>query len=175
MAKNLPTSGTFFVSKQGNLMVRRGKSKKGDWIATSPRECKKPRKGESKQACAKRVFEAKGAIFGRFISKISYTKGGKKVADKKASGKLTSAQRKAMPAGKFVFPKGTKADPGKKKFPIHNAQHARSALSRASNKNVHLTQGERCQVMRAVCKKYPQVGMCAAPERKKQSKLLKSC
>ena len=175
MAKRkLPSSGTFFVSKQGNLMVRRGKSKKGDWISLSPRECKKPKKGESKQACAKRVFAQKGIVFGRFISEISYTKGGKK-AGGKSSGKLTSAQRKAMPAGKFVFPKGTKADPGKKKFPIHNAQHARSALSRASNKQVKLTQGERCQVMRAVCKKYPQVGMCAAPERKKQSKLLKSC
>jgi len=89
--------------------------------------------------------------------------------------KLTYQARKRLVPSKFVFPSGTKADPGKKKFPIHNAQHARSALSRASNKQVKLTQGERCQVMRAVCKKYPSVGMCAAPERKKQSKMLRSC
>lgn len=169
--RKLPSSGTFFVTKQGNLMVRKGKSKKGDWVALSPRECKKPKKGESKQACSKRVFAQKGIVFGHFISEISYTKGGKK----QSSGKLTSSQRKAMPSGQFVFPKGTKADPGKKKFPIHNVQHARSALSRASNKRVKLTQPERCKIVSAVCRKFPKVGMCAAPERKKQSKLLKSC
>jgi hypothetical protein len=99
----------------------------------------------------------------------------KKPAKKKSSGKLTAAQRKKMAPGQFVFPNGTKADPGKKKFPIHNVQHARSALSRASNKQVKLTGPERCKVMRAVCKKFPKVGMCADPARKKQSKLLKSC
>lgn len=130
---------------------------------------RKMTKAEVKQfdrLMAKAVKEGRARHFGPSKPK-------KKTSKK--SGALTSAQRKAMPAGKFVFPKGTKADPGKKKFPIHNVQHARTALSRASNKKVHLTQGERCQVMRAVCKKYPKVGMCAAPERKKQSKLLKSC
>lgn len=167
MAKKLPNKGTFFVTKQGNLMLRSAKGKT-DWVGITPRECKKPKKGETKQACSKRVYAKAGVVFGAF-------KAGKVAVKGKSSGKLTSAQRKAMPAGKFVFPKGTKADPGKKKFPIHNVQHARSALSRASNKKVHLTHGERCQVMRAVCKKFPKVGMCAAPERKKQSKLLRSC
>lgn len=166
MAKKLPNKGTFFVTKQGNLMLRSAKGKT-DWVGITPRECKTTRrKGESKQACSKRVYAKLGIVFGTF-------KAGKVPAKK--SGKLTYAARKKMAPGKFVFPKGTKAHPGEKKFPIHNVQHARSALSRASNKQVKLTHGERCQVMRAVCKKYPQVGMCAVPDRKKQSKLLKSC
>jgi hypothetical protein len=88
---------------------------------------------------------------------------------------LTAARRKKMAPGQFVFPKGTKADPGEKKFPINDAKHARQALSRAAQPKSKLTRGERCQVMRTVCKKFPKVGMCAAPALKKQSKLLKSC
>lgn len=75
--------------------------------------------------------------------------------------KLTYRGRKRMSAGKFVFPKGTKAQPGSKKFPIHDAKHARQALSRAAQKRTKLTAAERCRVVKVVCSRYPNVGMCA--------------
>ena len=128
----------------------------------------------------RKMTKAEAKMFDAYIkaAKAGKIKGAKVTTfgpKKKSSGKLTAAQRKKMAPGQFVFPNGTKADPGKKKFPIHNVQHARSALSRASNKQVKLTGPERCKVMRAVCKKFPKVGMCADPARKKKSKLLKRC
>lgn len=90
--------------------------------------------------------------------------------------KVTYARRKKMKGSSFVFPKGTKAAPGQKKFPIHDVKHARQALSRAAQRKSKLTDVERCQVVRAVCKKYPEVGVCGmSTERKayKKSKLTK--
>ena len=75
--------------------------------------------------------------------------------------KLTYAGRKRMKGSSFVFPKGTKAAPGEKKFPIHDAKHARQALSRAAQKRTKLTAEERCRVVKVVCERYPNVGMCA--------------
>ena len=68
--------------------------------------------------------------------------------------KLTYAARKKMSPGKFVFPKGTKAQPGVKKFPIPDLAHGRNALARASQPSAKLTQVERCAVVKAVCKKF---------------------
>jgi hypothetical protein len=87
--------------------------------------------------------------------------------------KISYAARKKMPAGKFVFPNGTKAAPGKKKFPIHDVKHARQALSRAAQKRTKLTHAERCRVVRVVCSRYPKVGMCA--EKSKRHGALASC
>jgi hypothetical protein len=75
--------------------------------------------------------------------------------------KLSYKARKKLSAGKFVFPHGTKAAPGKKKFPIHDKKHARQALSRAAQKRTKLTAKERCEVVKVVCRRYPDVGMCA--------------
>jgi hypothetical protein len=75
--------------------------------------------------------------------------------------KLTYAARKKLSPAKFVFPDGTQAQPGVKKFPIHDVKHARAALSRAAQSKVRLTGRERCKVVQAVCRKYPEVGMCA--------------
>lgn len=68
--------------------------------------------------------------------------------------KLTYRGRKRMAASKFVFPKGTKADPGKKKFPIPDLAHGRQALARAAQARTKLTQKERCKVVHAVCAKF---------------------
>lgn len=73
---------------------------------------------------------------------------------RKKSGKLTYAARKKMAPGNFVFPKGTKAHPGEKKFPIPDLAHGRQALARAAQKRTKLTQDERCKVVRAVCRKF---------------------
>lgn len=75
--------------------------------------------------------------------------------------KLSYKARKRLPAGKFVFPNGTKADPGKTKFPVHDKKHARQALSRAAQRRTRLTTRERCKVVEVVCRRYPDVGMCA--------------
>lgn len=75
--------------------------------------------------------------------------------------KLTYKGRVRMRLWKFVFPKGTKAAPGEKKFPIHDVKHARQALSRAAQKRTKLTAAERCKVVSVVCKRFPNVGMCA--------------
>lgn len=87
--------------------------------------------------------------------------------------KLTYAARKKLAPSKFVFPDGTKAQPGVKKFPIHDVKHARAALSRAAQRGVRLTRAERCRVVRAVCSRYPSVGSCA--EGKKRHGMLASC
>lgn len=85
--------------------------------------------------------------------------------------KITYARRKSMKATSFVFPKGTKAAPGKKKFPIHDKAHARQALSRAGQKKTKLTHKERCRVVKVVCKRYPDIGMCAGKSKPRGKKL----
>jgi hypothetical protein len=68
--------------------------------------------------------------------------------------KLTTARRKKLPASAFVFPKGTKAAPKVRKFPIDTAARGRNALSRAGQKATRLTHDERCKVVRAVCRRH---------------------
>lgn len=59
---------------------------------------------------------------------------------------LTSAERKSMPASKFVFPKS-------RKFPIEDKVHARDALSRAGAKGGSVAE----KVRAAVARKYPSI------------------
>jgi hypothetical protein len=62
--------------------------------------------------------------------------------------KLTAAQRKKIPKGSF-------AEPGKRKYPIEDASHARNALSRVAQNG---TPAEKKQVRAAVHRKYPNMG-----------------
>ena len=59
--------------------------------------------------------------------------------------KLTSAERKALPATAFVFPKT-------RQYPIHDIAHARNALARVSANG---TPSEKKKVVAAVYKKFP--------------------
>lgn len=65
--------------------------------------------------------------------------------------KLTSAERNKLGSGQFAVP-------SKRAYPIHDVNHARDALARASGKPVE------AQVKAAVHKRYPQL----APTIKKQ-------
>lgn len=58
--------------------------------------------------------------------------------------KLTSAKRNSLPASAFVFPKT-------RKYPIHDAGHARDALARSSGKP------EAAKVRAAVKARYPRM------------------
>jgi hypothetical protein len=62
--------------------------------------------------------------------------------------KLSSADRKALPAKAF-------AEPDKRKYPIENEAHARNALSRVAQSG---TPAEKAKVKKAVKKKYPSIG-----------------
>jgi hypothetical protein len=59
--------------------------------------------------------------------------------------KLTTAERKNLPSKAFVFP-------STRRYPIHDANHARNALARASGKP------EEAKVKAAVHKKFPNIG-----------------
>ncbi len=61
--------------------------------------------------------------------------------------KLTSGERKALPAKSFIFP-------SKRSFPIPDASHARNALSRAGAKGGAI----EAKVRAAVHAKYPSIG-----------------
>ena len=65
-----------------------------------------------------------------------------------------------MGKSKFVFPNGTQAQPGKKKFPIDTKKRGANALSRAAQKKTRLTSRERCKVVRVVCSHYPSIATC---------------
>lgn len=62
--------------------------------------------------------------------------------------KLTGKKRKALGTGSFAVP-------GKRKYPIHDAAHARNALARVSQ---HGTPAEKAQVRSAVKRRYPSMG-----------------
>ena len=65
----------------------------------------------------------------------------------KAEGKmakLTSAERKELPKGDFVYPKT-------RRYPIEDAAHARDALARSSGKPEH------AKVVAAVKRKFPEI------------------
>lgn len=57
---------------------------------------------------------------------------------------LTSAARRKLPSSSFVFP-------GTRSYPIHDLNHARNALARASGKS------EEAAVKAAVYRRYPQL------------------
>jgi hypothetical protein len=58
--------------------------------------------------------------------------------------KLTSAKRKNLPKGDFVFPET-------RRYPIEDTTHARDALARSGGKPEHAA------VVTAVRKKYPEI------------------
>lgn len=62
--------------------------------------------------------------------------------------KLTTAVRKKLPASDF-------AEPGKRKYPVPDASHARNALARVSQ---HGTPAEKAAVRSKVRKKFPAIG-----------------
>ena len=64
--------------------------------------------------------------------------------------KLTSGERKALPASAFAV------DGKKRKYPIHDKAHARNALARVSQ---HGTSTEKSKVRSAVKRKYPTIGV----------------
>ncbi len=65
----------------------------------------------------------------------------------KASGRLTSADRHALPAKDFALPG--------ERYPIEDKSHARNALSRVSGNG---TPAEKAEVRAAVHQKYPSIG-----------------
>lgn len=85
--------------------------------------------------------------------------------------RLTTKGRKRIKAHNFVFPDGTKADPGEPKFPIHDRAHARNALARAGYKKIKLNPKERCAVVQRVCRKFPRMGLCETGGVSKKSRL----
>lgn len=63
-----------------------------------------------------------------------------------STGALTAAQRDALPDHAFALPN--------RRYPIHNAKHARNALSRVAK---HGTAEERRAVKAAVKSRYPEI------------------
>lgn len=62
--------------------------------------------------------------------------------------KLTSQERKKLPTNSF-------AEPGKRKYPIEDASHARNALARVAQ---HGSPAEKKAVRAKVHKKFPTIG-----------------
>jgi len=61
---------------------------------------------------------------------------------------LTSKARKALPDSAFVFPKD-------RRYPIHDAKHARNAMARVA---AYGTPTEKKAVAQKVHKRFPQIG-----------------
>lgn len=73
--------------------------------------------------------------------------------------KLTTKGRKRINSSNFAIP-------SKKKYPIHDISHARSALARVAQ---HGTPAEKRQVRAAVCKKYPSLKSCTTGNKTKKN------
>ena len=69
--------------------------------------------------------------------------------------KLTSKERKSIPKKDFALPGKRSKSGGKGGYPIEDAAHARSALSRVSQFG---TPEEKKEVREKVQKKYPDIG-----------------
>lgn len=70
-----------------------------------------------------------------------------KVPNYARGGRLTAAERHALPGKDFALPGG--------RYPINDASHARNALSRVSGNG---TSEEKAKVRAAVHRKYPDIG-----------------
>jgi hypothetical protein len=70
------------------------------------------------------------------------------VTDYAKGGRISYKERKEMPASEF-------AEPGKRKYPISDASHARNALARVSQ---HGSPEEKKGIRNAVHRKYPEIG-----------------
>ena len=68
--------------------------------------------------------------------------------------KLTSKERNSLPASAFVFPE-------QRRYPIHDASHARDALSRSSGTV------DEAAVKAAVRRRYPGIAVGGAAPKKK--------
>ncbi len=71
---------------------------------------------------------------------------------------LTTAEQDKLPDSAFAI---VKTVGGKKvrSYPIHDAAHARNALARVQQFG---SPAERATVRKAVCGKYPSMGICAS-------------
>lgn len=69
-------------------------------------------------------------------------------ANRAAHGPLNAKARNALPSSEF-------AEPGVRKYPINDANHARNALARVSGNG---TSEEKAQVRAAVHRKFPAIG-----------------
>lgn len=70
--------------------------------------------------------------------------------------KLSSKERKQLPASAFVFPK-------KRAYPIHDKTHARAALAMVA---AHGNEYEKRKVRAAVRKKYPSIDVSGKKNKK---------
>lgn len=71
----------------------------------------------------------------------------KSALGRKRGGKLTAAERHALPKKAFALPG--------ERYPINDASHARNALARVSQ---HGSSAEKAKVRAAVHRKYPGIG-----------------
>jgi len=71
-----------------------------------------------------------------------------KIPIEKVATKLTARARKSITPSNFVFPK-------ERRYPIHDAAHARNALARVAQNG---SPSEQAEVRRAVHEKYPGIG-----------------
>lgn len=70
------------------------------------------------------------------------------ISSAKRGGRLTAAQRHALPSKDFVFPKT-------ESYPIEDKNHARNALARVSQFG---SSSQKAKVRAKVHKKYPGIG-----------------
>jgi hypothetical protein len=74
--------------------------------------------------------------------------------------KLTSKQRNSLKSSAF-------AEPGKRKYPIPDRNHAKAALSRVAQ---HGTEAEKATVRKKVHAKFPDIGGSRKGSKKKSGK-----
>lgn len=80
----------------------------------------------------------------------------------KSKGKLSTAERNALPSSDFALP-GKGKGPQRKgagSYPINDRGHARTALSRAA---ANASPAEQAEIKRKVHEKYPDMGRKKSP------------
>lgn len=94
-----------------------------------------------------RVAPALGPETGKDDEWKSAEGGAEQVVGRKKGGRLTVAERHALPSKDFALPG--------ERYPINDPNHARNALARVSQ---HGTPAEKSKVRAAVHRKYPGIG-----------------
>src|SRR3954467_6259889 len=79
------------------------------------------------------------------------------VTKKKKKGPLNAEDRKRLPKTSFASPEGTGDDKSTNAYPIDTKERAVAALARVEQ---HGSPEEKRRVLRAVCKKYPDLPAC---------------
>ena len=69
---------------------------------------------------------------------------------------LSSASRDDLPDSAFAIVRGS-GDNKTRDYPIHDRSHAANALARVAQ---HGSPEEKAAVRRAVCRRYPDMGIC---------------